>query len=76
MDSGRIQAIIIAASSGNVIYERFYDSFSEQDKAELRASLSESAEQSLRSNPSGHEFISRWRFSLSLVLRRPAGCND
>ena len=40
-DYGRIQAIVIATVSGNVVYERFYDAFSDLDKADLRASLQE-----------------------------------
>lgn len=61
MDSGRIQAIIIATSAGNVVYERFYEKFGEQEKAELRATVAESAEESLKTNPQGTDFTSRWR---------------
>ena len=38
-DYGRIQAIVIATVSGNVVYERFYNAFTDLDKADLRASL-------------------------------------
>ena len=38
-DYGRIQAIVIATVSGNVVYERFYNAFTDLGKAELRASL-------------------------------------
>ncbi len=40
-DYGRIQAIVIATVSGNVVYERFYDALTDLDKADLRASLQE-----------------------------------
>ncbi len=38
-DYGRIQAVVIATVSGNVVYERFYNAFTDLDKAALRASL-------------------------------------
>ena len=63
MDCGRIQAIVIASSAGNVVYERFYDKFSEQDKAEMRACLAESAEERLQDSPGQTEFVSRWRWA-------------
>lgn len=37
MDTGRVQALIIATASGHVIYERFYERFSDLDRAEIRA---------------------------------------
>ena len=40
-DYGRIQAVVIATVSGNIVYERFYDAFTDLDKADLRASLQE-----------------------------------
>ena len=39
MSTGRIHAILIAARSGAVVYERFYDRLSELDKGELRAAF-------------------------------------
>ncbi len=50
-DYGRIQAIVIATISGNVVYERFYDAFSDLDKADLRASLQEVGGVSDRADP-------------------------
>ena len=36
---GRIQAVVIATLTGNVVYERFYDSFSDLEKSDLRSAL-------------------------------------
>ena len=36
---GRIQSVVIATLTGNVVYERFYDSFTDLEKADLRAAL-------------------------------------
>ena len=37
MDIGRVQALVIATVSGHVIYERFYERFSDLDRADIRA---------------------------------------
>ncbi len=36
---GRIQCALIATASSNVIYERFYERFSEVEKAEIRSAF-------------------------------------
>lgn len=61
MDVDRIQAIVIANSVGQVIYERFFERYNEQEKAELRASIAEVAESSYSSPASGVESASRFR---------------
>ena len=67
MDTGRIQSIVIATASGNVVYERFYERISEHEKAELRASLAETADasSSTREEP---EFAARYRSSICSTL--------
>lgn len=38
MSSGRVQTLAVATRpGGQVVYERFYDSFSEAEKGEVRA---------------------------------------
>ena len=38
MDSqGRIQCALIATASGHIIYERFYERFSDVEKADIRS---------------------------------------
>jgi len=61
MDTGRIQSVIIATSSGNVVYERFYERMSEHEKAELRAYLAEAGNASTSGSREEQEFASRYR---------------
>lgn len=61
MDTGRIQSVIIATGSGNVVYERFYERMGEHEKAELRASLAETADTSTSKRREEPEFAARYR---------------
>lgn len=36
---GRIQAVVIATLTGNVVYERFYENFTDLEKSDLRSAL-------------------------------------
>jgi len=46
-DFGRVHALIIATrAEGAVLYERYYDRYSELDKAEIRAAFQQAAEAS------------------------------
>lgn len=45
MSAGRIQALLIATRSRHVVYERFYDAFTELEKAEIRAAFDDTAEE-------------------------------
>lgn len=38
-DYGRIQALVIATMPGHVVYERFYSTFTDLERAEMRAAL-------------------------------------
>ncbi|EFJ49513.1 hypothetical protein VOLCADRAFT_104299 [Volvox carteri f. nagariensis] len=40
MDVGRIHCFLVATRGGDVIYERFFDRFTELEKAEIRAAFS------------------------------------
>ena len=61
MDNERIQLVLIATTSGNVIYERFYERLGEQEKAEMRASIADAAESGSTSTSDGSEYASRYR---------------
>ena len=39
MDTGRIQALILANPTGHVIYERFYSKFGDQERSNIREAL-------------------------------------
>lgn len=36
MDSGRVQAVLLANSRSNIIYERFYARYSDTERASIR----------------------------------------
>lgn len=40
MDTGRIHCFLVATKGGDVIYERFYERFTELEKADIRAAFS------------------------------------
>ena len=39
MASGRIQCLLIATRPGHVVYERFYDMFGDEEKANIRVAF-------------------------------------
>jgi hypothetical protein len=43
-DFGRVHCIVIATKAGEVVYERFYDRFTELDKAEIRAAFQQATD--------------------------------
>jgi hypothetical protein len=43
-DFGRVHCILVATKAGEVVYERFYDRYSELDKAEIRAAFQRGAD--------------------------------
>jgi hypothetical protein len=57
MSAGRIQTLLIATRSGHVVYERFYDAFTELEKAEIRAAFDDTAEED--GLPDGQEQVGR-----------------
>lgn len=60
MDTGRIQAVIIATVSGHVIYERFYERFTDLNRADIRAAC-QHTHAADRASTSEAEAISRIR---------------
>lgn len=43
-DFGRVHCLVVATKAGEVVYERFYDRFSELDKAEIRAAFQQATD--------------------------------
>jgi hypothetical protein len=44
MDFGRIHTVLIATKAGEVVYERYYDRYTELDKAEIRSAFQQATE--------------------------------
>lgn len=40
-NSGRVQCLLISSHAAQIVFERFYDSFSEAEKAEIRAAFND-----------------------------------
>lgn len=41
---GRIHCIVVATKAGEVVYERYYDRYTELDKAEIRAAFQQATD--------------------------------
>ncbi|EFN53185.1 hypothetical protein CHLNCDRAFT_137003 [Chlorella variabilis] len=66
MSCGRINALAITTRQGQVVYERFYDQFSEGEKAEIRGAFDgvagpSSAAAAARSTADDVELVGRFR---------------
>ena len=61
MSSGRVQALVIATRGRQVVYERFYESFSEADKAELRGAFDQVAGPSSTAGADDEELVGRYK---------------
>lgn len=59
MSSGRIQCLLITDKTGHVVYERFYESFNEQEKTSIRETIDDTAEP--RDAPEGSEMVGRFK---------------
>ena len=58
-DYGRIQALVIATMKGHVVYERFYSTFTDLERAEMRAALQ--VTDALRTSPLSAAFHGKHR---------------
>jgi hypothetical protein len=65
MDFGRIHCIAVTTKAGEVVYERFYDRYTELDKAEIRAAFQQTAERA-NFNHDGADFVGSFRCWLTL----------
>ncbi|KAK9810121.1 hypothetical protein WJX72_005088 [[Myrmecia] bisecta] len=61
MDSGRIQALVVATTSGSVVYERFYARLSDLEKADLRSAFYKASEPALATAQDEAEFAARYK---------------
>ncbi|WIA16874.1 hypothetical protein OEZ86_014067 [Tetradesmus obliquus] len=44
MEFGRIHCVVVATKAGEVVYERYYDRYTELDKAEIRAAFQQATD--------------------------------
>ncbi|KAK9842304.1 hypothetical protein WJX81_005560 [Elliptochloris bilobata] len=58
-DAGRVQALIIATANGHVLLERFYERFSNLDRADIRVACQQALEKDLGTPEA--ESVSRFR---------------
>ena len=62
MDTGRIQAVVLANNRSNVIYERFYAKFSDLERASIREAFQHAGESLPSGSTDEHEQCSRYRW--------------
>ncbi|GFR40120.1 hypothetical protein Agub_g674 [Astrephomene gubernaculifera] len=62
MDTGRLHCFLVATRAGDVIYERFFDRFTELEKAEIRAAFS-AASSNVRINLEEQDFIAPYKLA-------------
>lgn len=67
MEFGRVHCFLVATKSGQVVYERYYDRYTELDKAEIRAAFQQATEQVNLANDN-HDFVGAFRYDVSSAL--------
>lgn len=60
MDFGRVHCFLVATKGGAVVYERYYDRYTELDKAEVRAAFQQATDTVSLAND-GHDFVGSFR---------------
>ncbi|KAG2448120.1 hypothetical protein HYH02_006705 [Chlamydomonas schloesseri] len=60
MDVGRLHCFVVATKGGDVLYERFFDRFTELEKAEIRAAFS-AASSNVRLQYDDQDFIAPYK---------------
>jgi len=70
-DFGRIHCVLVATKAGEVVYERYYDRFSELDKAEIRAAFQQATD-SINLANDNEDFVGAFRSDIRLQYAR---CN-
>ncbi|KAG2430410.1 hypothetical protein HXX76_009935 [Chlamydomonas incerta] len=60
MDVGRLHCFVVATKGGDVLYERFFDRFTELEKAEIRAAFS-AASGNVRLQYDDQDFIAPYK---------------
>ena len=62
LETGRIQAVVLANNTGHVVYERFYAKFGDLDRANIREALYLAGKQARARTPGAvAEACSRFR---------------
>ena len=80
MDTGRIQALVLANATGHVIYERFYAKFSDQERSNIREALYSAGQLAKSPGPGlAAEACARFRSAphttaRSILSPAPMGC--
>jgi hypothetical protein len=68
-DYGRIQALVIATMKGHVVYERFYSTFTDLERAEMRAALQTAADPILPAAQDGLDYVARYRAGAVVFMK-------
>lgn len=63
MSGGRIQCLLIASKTRHVVYERFYDVFSEAEKADIRSAFDETVSNTIIAE--NQEIVGRFKYVLN-----------
>jgi hypothetical protein len=63
MDFGKIHCFLVATKGNDVIYERFYDRYTEQEKADIRAAFS-TATGNVRMTTDEQDFVAPYRYTI------------
>jgi hypothetical protein len=61
-DFGRVHCIVVATKAGEVVYERFYDRFTELDKAEIRAAFQQATD-NVNLASDNQDFVGTFRYA-------------
>lgn len=59
-DYGRIHCVVVATKAGQVVFERYYDRYTELEKAEIREAL-QTATDHVNLAHDNHEFVGSFR---------------
>jgi hypothetical protein len=60
MEFGRIHCVVVATKAGEVVYERYYDRYTELDKAEIRAAFQQATD-SINLANDNQDFVGAFR---------------
>mmetsp|Transcript_19140 Transcript_19140/g.57802 ORF Transcript_19140/g.57802 Transcript_19140/m.57802 type:complete len:154 (-) Transcript_19140:947-1408(-) len=67
-DYGRIQTLILANLQGHVVYERFYNTFTDLERADLRSAMQSAAAPILPNKKDGDEYVIRYRAGAAVFM--------
>lgn len=62
MEFGRIHCVVVATKAGEVVYERYYDRYTELDKAEIRAAFQQATDNINIANDN-QDFVGAFRWA-------------